>query len=89
MDEVGAPAADILGGVGIFKAERIQRQPREGPLPDLWLDNTAQEQAAREGLSGWLGQLFTRRLIRDGTRFMDGCHGWDWRFLNRSTIAGE
>jgi len=91
MDEAEAPAANIWGGVVvvIVEAERIQRQPREGPLPGLLLEDIAQQQAARGRISTWLARVFTRRLIRDATRFMDGCHGWGWRYLNKYTIAGE
>ena len=48
MDEVVAPAADILGGVGVGEAVQMQRQPREGLLSGLWLDDTAQQEVARE-----------------------------------------
>ena len=89
MNEGEAPAADILGGVGIVEAERIQRQPREDLLPGLWLDDTAQEEAACERNGSWLGWLFTHRITRDALRFMDGRHGWGWRYLNKYTLAGE
>ena len=75
-------------GVGIVKAERIQRQPGEGPLAGFWLDRTTQVQVALERISDWLTRLFMHRLIRDILRFVDGCHEWGRRYLNKYAIAG-
>ena len=51
MNEPAAPAADIMGGVGVPEAVRMQRQAREGLLPGPWLNETVQRTAARETIN--------------------------------------
>ena len=89
MNEPAAPAADIMGGVGVPEAVRIQRQAREGLLPGPWLNETARKAAAREKIKFWLGRVFRRQLFRDALRSMHGRHGWGWRYLNKYMPTGE
>ena len=83
----------ILGEGGDIEALRIERQPWEGLLPGLWLEDTAQQEAAHEQISSWMGRLFSRQfrhqLIRDALRFIHGRHGWGWRYLNKYTSTGN
>ena len=79
MDEVVAPAANNLGGVGVWEAVRMQRQFQQGLLLSLWLDYIAQQGGARERISSWMAQSFShqyrRQLNRDLLRFIQVRHG--------------
>ena len=89
MNEPAAPAADITGGVGVPEAVRIQRHAREGLRSGPWLNETARKAAACKTIQDWLGQVFRRHLVRDALRFMNGRHGWGWKYLDKYTQTGK